>query len=689
MSSYQQGTPSGGRQPLNPGQIPLDVLPRPPLTQLDPNAVRGWADLHAHPAAHLGFGGVFHGLPGMELRSSDPLRDLPECAPDKHAGFDADPVRDEIHKRLLRQIDAITGYRHGKHGPPDYRDWPHALSVVHQQMHISMVRRAYLGGMRLMIASITDNQFLAFMRNVGFNMGGNSVPTGNPDAEYRSAVAQLQFLQRLAAVNASWMEIAQTPAQAREAIRQGKLAIILALEMDSLDADQILRLARSYGVRSVIPIHLADNPHFGGCAVYSDLFNTLNWFLHRRFFEVDTDPNVEFRLGRPQVLRGGSMGAVVPAAHDANPYTGGSGGHKNRRGITHVDAIKRLMREGLLVDIAHMSERATAQMLDLSRQFDYPLLNTHSGLRDPSRRAHSERSLRFDHARSMAQQGGMLGLGTEVDAVVNLAYVDPGTIVWRPGTRQLNQWFHNLRPGTGISDRFLLTLDTGGDNLDSGYGFDVFLRLRDGGELFWSNVNRGEEIAGHSRRSFLLFTRDATRVSREPLRNGVNLAEVRQIELRSEWRPSDPFRNIEWDVTTVRLDAYLVDEDPLAKWMRFYVEAMGIFGAGGVAFGTDMNGFAPQISFSRRRVAYPLSYLEGMYVPREHATALATPYRLGGKTYDFARDGLAHYGMFPDLLQDLWERGREGQDVVRSLFLSAEQLLRAWEKVERAKERVR
>lgn len=139
--------------------------------------MRGWADLHAYPAAHLGFGGVFHGLPGTELRSSDPLRDLPECAPDKHAGFDADSVRDEIQKRLLRQIDAITGYRHGQHGPPDYRDWPHALTILHQQMHISMIRRAYLGGMRLMIASVTDNQFLTFMRSLGFNLGGNSVPT--------------------------------------------------------------------------------------------------------------------------------------------------------------------------------------------------------------------------------------------------------------------------------------------------------------------------------------------------------------------------------------------------------------------------------------------------------------------------------------------------------------------------------
>ncbi|MCS6830037.1 MAG: hypothetical protein RMM08_00225 [Armatimonadota bacterium] len=687
FGSSQQTNQPGGFRPIDPKQLPSELRPRAEDIARAANAVRGWADLHAHPATHLGFGGVFHGSPGMDLRGSDVTRDLPECSPDKHSGFDGDPVRDEVHKRLLRQLDALTGFRHGRHGPPDYRDWPHALSVLHQQMHVTMIHRAYLAGLRVMIASVTDNQVIGLLRSIGFNLFGNDVPPANPQHEYDSAVRQLEFLQRFVAANASWMEIVHTPAQARQAIRDNKLAVILGVEMDSLSPDRILRLVDSYGVRSVIPIHLANNRHFGGCAVYNDVFNTLNWFLNRRFFEVDTDPNLDFRLSTPQYIAKGSMGALEPRPFERRVYTDGFGGHKNRLGISSPDAIKRLMQRGVLLDVAHMSEKAIAEVLNLARQFGYPLINTHSGLRRG--RAHSERAMLYDHARVMAELGGVFGLGSEVDAKVTLAHVDPGQRVWRPGTRQLNQWVHNLAPAAGFSDRFVLTIDTGGDNLDGGYGFGVFLRLRDGGELFWDNVNRNEEIPGHSRRSFVLFTRDATRVSREALRNGVNLADVRQLELRSEWYPGDPFRNIEWDVNAIRLDAFLVDNDPVAQWMRWYLEAMSIFGEGGVAFGTDMNGFAPQIAFSRRRVSYPLSYLSAMGIRGEHAAALNNPFRMGSKTFDLSRDGLAHYGMFADLLEDLWGRGSEGQQVVRSLFFSAERVIQTWERAEQAKERVR
>jgi hypothetical protein len=56
------------------------------------------------------------------------------------------------------------------------------------------------------------------------------------------------------------------------------------------------------------------------------------------------------------------------------------------------------------------------------------------------------------------------------------------------------------------------------------------------------------------------------------------------------------------------------------------------------------------------------------------------PYRMGQRIFDFNEDGLAHYGLLPDMLQDLKDLGDED---MQTLFQSAEGYLQMWEKVER------
>jgi microsomal dipeptidase-like Zn-dependent dipeptidase len=58
------------------------------------------------------------------------------------------------------------------------------------------------------------------------------------------------------------------------------------------------------------------------------------------------------------------------------------------------------------------------------------------------------------------------------------------------------------------------------------------------------------------------------------------------------------------------------------------------------------------------------------------------PSRLGDRTYDFNLDGFAHYGLLPDLLQDVKNIGAP-REVLNALFSSAESYLRMWEKAER------
>ncbi|MDW8054995.1 MAG: membrane dipeptidase, partial [Anaerolineae bacterium] len=530
----------------------------PALPSLPRNAVLGWADLHAHPASHLAFGGagLFHGNPGLALASSDPLRDLPACSPDKHAGFDEDPVRHGTRQAIIRGLESTRGFSHGSQGAPTFESWPHALSRTHQQMHITMIRRAYEGGMRLMIASVTDNQALANLWFVGTRTGMRGP---DPNREFQSAVDQIRFIREMARANNDWMEVVLTPEQARNAIRAGKLALILGVEMDSLSLEQIRRLIREHGVRSVIPIHIPDNPNFGGAAVYDDLFNSLNDYLIGRFFRVVGDEQLNFRLHRPR-----RIGPVDPGTNFLQSFFGAyapndisddewrslgydrvRGGHRNALGLTAPQAIEALMAEGILLDVAHMSQQSTEDTLRLAERYGFPVINTHSGLRDQTRRPAphevvSERAMRFDHARRMARLGGVLGLGTA--------------------------------------------------------------------------------------------------------------------------------------------------EATAEGWLASYAEATRVLGTPGrVAFGTDFNGLSPQIVASGGRATrYPLSYLSAV----TPGARIDRPFVLGEKTFSFSRDGLAHYGMFPELLQRFWDLGPEGQAAVRSLFLSAEFTLQAWERAREAARRI-
>ncbi len=56
----------------------------------------------------------------------------------------------------------------------------------------------------------------------------------------------------------------------------------------------------------------------------------------------------------------------------------------------------------------------------------------------------------------------------------------------------------------------------------------------------------------------------------------------------------------------------------------------------------------------------------------------------GTRDFDFNLDGQAHYGMLPDLIQDIKNQGlTPGQ--LKPLFLGAEQFIKMWEKAETAK----
>jgi microsomal dipeptidase-like Zn-dependent dipeptidase len=94
----------------------------------------------------------------------------------------------------------------------------------------------------------------------------------------------------------------------------------------------------------------------------------------------------------------------------------------------------------------------------------------------------------------------------------------------------------------------------------------------------------------------------------------------------------------------------------------------------GVALGTDTGGFSslpgPREDAAANPLAYPFESADGkVKFDRQ---------RTGERTFDLNTDGVAHYGLFADLLADM-RNAEGGAAATRTLFGSAEAYLRTWE----------
>jgi len=109
----------------------------------------------------------------------------------------------------------------------------------------------------------------------------------------------------------------------------------------------------------------------------------------------------------------------------------------------------------------------------------------------------------------------------------------------------------------------------------------------------------------------------------------------------------------------------------VASWRQARADAVpGAFF--GVGFGSDINGLAqqgaPRADAAQNPVTYPFkSFDGGTTLDRQHS---------GTRTYDINTDGVAHYGLYPDWVEDVRHVG--GQQVVDDLANGAEAYLRLW-----------
>ncbi len=387
------------------GHISVDhfqFLDAPPDSYHAP--VWGFADLHCHPMAHLGFGGkLFWGQP------TDPLDHLQSCDGAGHGGGVVSGI-------VLHKIEAKgTSFAPNRHASCC---WPTFKSRTHQQMHVDWIRRAYDGGLRLMCVHAVHNQLLERL------MRTQPLTKVCTEEDKSVALRQIEAMYTLAHQHSTWMSIATSATEARQIIAANKLAIVLGVEVDLLgdwrraekcsqeEAASLLHMLYAQGVRMLTPLHLTDNA-FGGCAIYDDMFNTLNYYYHHAFYEVEDGhtAGVAFRLHpRPARVLFGLLPLRIAQAIKAYQAIPTDHGHINRRGLTEEGyaLLYEMMRLGMVIDIDHMSDKAVNETLTYMEQYDYPVVSSHTSFRALIRQHASEVSKTRQQVERIGKLGGMV-----------------------------------------------------------------------------------------------------------------------------------------------------------------------------------------------------------------------------------------------------------------------------------------
>jgi microsomal dipeptidase-like Zn-dependent dipeptidase len=436
----------------------IGVWTRQYVTQFKPRKMLwGFADLHAHPMANLAFGGKFlHGAPDIgslmpvtddcrtQVRAPNIQVALSNCMGthgglNLHDPFNINKCGDELRDIILKPYE-VGNQAQSKHdkdvggASTMFKEWPAWNDISHQTMWVDWIRRTYENGLRVMVALAVNNQTTAAMF---------SGPGDGPNDDKGSADLQIDEIKAFVGRHNDFMKVARSPDDVRSIVSEGKLAIIIGVEVDNIGnfnalvkagqavtekmvATEIQRLYDK-DVRYVFPIHVTDNP-FGGAALYNDNFVMSNIREFGDCFQLDgTQPEdgIEYHYKNPvsALIWAGSIvktGIIFSnyTCLNQNPFPS----NKNRKGLTDLGkfALKELMKRGMMIDVDHMSQNAVNESFKIAQSFPtwYPLNSGHNDLREDAesiQRAENKRTR--EQYRTIIKTGGMLGIGWNSDAV--------------------------------------------------------------------------------------------------------------------------------------------------------------------------------------------------------------------------------------------------------------------------------
>jgi microsomal dipeptidase-like Zn-dependent dipeptidase len=181
--------------------------------------VSGLIDAHMHHMAFEFLGGRAHcGRPWHRFGAPFALQDCPDHEPNGAGAI--------LENTVSYGNPAGT---HDTDGWPTFEGWPHHASLTHEQSYYKWLERAWRGGLRIFVNLLVENEVLCEL----YPLKKNSCN------EMQSARLQAKRMRQLqdyidaqnGGPGKGWFRIVRNPFQARKVINQGKLAVVMGLEV--------------------------------------------------------------------------------------------------------------------------------------------------------------------------------------------------------------------------------------------------------------------------------------------------------------------------------------------------------------------------------------------------------------------------------------------------------------------------
>lgn len=635
-----------------------------PIRIAGPRPIRGFADTHAHQFANLAFGGLFvwgkvwgengggisEALPWCDYWPGDwypipyggsiptlmtikPFTLAPPFNPKPQFTVHGPNGMNDIIGTFVAK--GAPGWpAHPVGGSDAFDGWPRWNSVSHQMMYYEWLKRAYDGGMRLMVMHAVNSKFLCEKLTRIYNCDDMEAV----DRQLRAAHDLEDYIdKRSGGKGKGWYHIVRSPEEARKAIANDQMAIVMGIEVPDLFgcasnpsqcADTTGRLrphvitelmkytGPGYDVRHFFPIHSFDNA-FGGTAYFQDMYRV----AQRLITNQELNPRPCSEEGIDFVFEtndwASSFVNTISGGDILKPFDNFPFAVCNAIGLKEAgkNFIRELMDQHLIIDIDHMSHLAIDSVLQIAATKNYPIVSGHAGFLETSigQSKRHEAQQKGDHLQSIAKLGGMGGVITAQGKVARLTFGVVPNVDWfdHKNDHVENDGLPILPQGDGIA-QYSTTIKNDCSNSSKTFAQAYLFAIDQYGLI----GEYGTE--GARKRTAVAFGTD----------------------MQGAWiQPGPRFGEDGCSGATEGLLGHHRDQEKTAQ---------------------------------TNQVKYPFRYPWSRFWQMPKA-------KVGNKEFDINTDGLANVGMLPDFIADLFAIGLTEADL-QPLFQSAEGYIRMWER---------
>src|SRR3954468_10189632 len=368
----------------------LDASGKPARGPTAFGGVKGLVEGHMHWMTYEYLGGKFHC--GRPWHPYGIPYALPDCSSVEGPQGSAAPFQNFLNYGNPSQPHDTSGY-------PKMTAWG-PKNLTYEGTYWRWIQRAWLGGLRLMVMGINENRILCELQ-------ANRRTNCNEMDTVRRGIKDIRDLQDYVDAQAGgpgkgFFQIVTDPYQARRVINEGKMAVVLEIEVsepfdcsgweqptcDTAQVDRQLDEVHRAGVRSMLLLNKFDNPLVGvrfDSGPVGVLINGGNKLSAGSYWSAQTwkGPLHDNEIFQPDAQRGslvaslGVPGGTVPA-YPPPP-------HCNTRGLTELGrhVVKRMMDLHMVVNPDHMSQAGVDDTLTLLESRKYSGVISPHGWMDP------------------------------------------------------------------------------------------------------------------------------------------------------------------------------------------------------------------------------------------------------------------------------------------------------------------